>query len=92
MSAKASLFSPAELDLLRKVADRLLGYRFSFWHYGDSIGFEGLLAASDLLGDTRYESWAHGAIRASGGDASMTVKFWPASPLGRGRGGGRGSA
>ena len=55
--------SPAERDLLRKVADRLLGYPFSFWHYGDSIGFEGLLAASDLLGDPRYESWAHGAIR-----------------------------
>ena len=55
--------SPAERDFLRKVANRLLGYPFSFWHYGDSIGFEGLLAASDLLGDPRYESWAHGALR-----------------------------
>ena len=25
--------------------------RSRVWHYGDSIGFEGLLAASDLLGD-----------------------------------------
>jgi len=63
-SAKASPFSPAERDLLRRVADRLLGYPFSFWHYGDSIGFEGLVAASDLLGDPGYESWAHGALRA----------------------------
>jgi len=58
------VISPAERDLLRKAADRLLRYPFSFWHYGDSIGFEGLLAASDLLGDPRYESWAHGALRA----------------------------
>ena len=56
--------SPADRDLLQRVAERLLGYPFSFWHYGDSIGFEGLLAASDLLGDPRYEGWAHGALRA----------------------------
>ena len=55
--------SPSENERLRLVANRLLKYPFSFWHYGDSIGFEGLLAASDLLGDPRYESWAHGAIR-----------------------------
>lgn len=63
-SRVAAVTSSPERELLRKVADRLLGYPFSFWHYGDSIGFEGLLAASDLLGDPGYESWEHGALRA----------------------------
>jgi len=39
-------------------------YPFECWHYGDSIGFEGLLAATDLLGDGRYEGFVHGAVKA----------------------------
>ncbi len=45
-------------------ADELCRYPFSVWHYGDSIGFEGLLAASEMLGDARYEGYVHGAIKA----------------------------
>ena len=64
----AGLESPvtavAELDRVRAVADRLCTYPFRCWHYGDSIGFEGLLAATDLLGDGRYEGFVHGAIKA----------------------------
>ena len=49
---------------LTAAADLLVRYPFEFWHYGDSIGFEGLLAAADVLGDSRYEGWVHGALRA----------------------------
>lgn len=33
------------------------------WFYGDSIGFEGLIAATDVLDDPRYLSFAHGFLR-----------------------------
>ncbi len=49
---------------VRAAADRLGSYRFACWHYGDSIGFEGLLAATDVLGDGRYEGFVHGAVKS----------------------------
>jgi unsaturated rhamnogalacturonyl hydrolase len=51
-------------DRVRAAADRLCTYPFACWHYGDSIGFEGLLAASDLLGDGKYEGFVQGAVKA----------------------------
>jgi unsaturated rhamnogalacturonyl hydrolase len=54
----------AERERLRAAANQLLAHPFEFWHYGDSIGFEGLLAAADLLDEPRYEGWVHGALRA----------------------------
>lgn len=57
----------ADADLqprVRAVADALCRYPFSVWHYGDSVGYEGLLAAADLLLDGRYEGYVHGAIKA----------------------------
>jgi unsaturated rhamnogalacturonyl hydrolase len=54
---------------LRLAAEVLARYRFELWRYGDSIGFEGLLAASDLLGDARWEGWVHGALKAWAGRA-----------------------
>jgi unsaturated rhamnogalacturonyl hydrolase len=55
---------PEGLARLRRAADLLARYRFQVWHYGDSIGFEGLLAAADVLDDARYEGWVHGALKA----------------------------
>lgn len=52
--------------LLRNVADRLIEHPFEGWFYGDSIGFEGLVAASDALQDPRYEQFTHGFFRAWG--------------------------
>ena len=49
---------------VRAAADRLCRYPFACWHYGDSIGFEGLLAATDVLGDDRYEGFVHGAVKS----------------------------
>jgi len=53
----------AALERVRAAADRLCMYPFACWHYGDSIGFEGLLAATELLGDGRYEGFVHGAVK-----------------------------
>ncbi len=52
-----------DLDRFRHAADVLADYDFQGWFYGDSIGFEGLLAASELLGDGRWASLARGFIR-----------------------------
>jgi unsaturated rhamnogalacturonyl hydrolase len=52
------------LARLRAAAELLTRYRFECWHYGDSVGFEGLLAASDVLGDGRFEGFVHGAIKS----------------------------
>jgi unsaturated rhamnogalacturonyl hydrolase len=49
---------------LAAAADVLRAYPFACWHYGDSIGFEGLLAASEVLGEPAYGAFAHGFMRA----------------------------
>lgn len=49
---------------LAAAADVLAGYPFSFWHYGDSVGFEGLLAASAHLETDRHEGFVYGALKA----------------------------
>ena len=54
-------------ERLRRAADVLARYRFEFWKYGDSIGLEGLLAASVLLGDDRRQGFVHGAVKAWAG-------------------------
>lgn len=64
MIGRATTPAPdAEPALLRLVADRALRYPYQAWFYGDSIGFEGLLAATVLLGDRRYADFAHGYLR-----------------------------
>ena len=45
---------------LALVARSLTRYPFLVWHYGDSIGLEGLLAGADLLDDPSLEAWVHG--------------------------------
>lgn len=51
------------IDVLAAAAERLLRHPFQAWFFGDSIGFEGLLAASELLGTRRYRDFAHGFLR-----------------------------
>jgi unsaturated rhamnogalacturonyl hydrolase len=48
---------------VRAAAEMLTRHPFAVWHYGDSIGFEGLLAASDLLADRRFEAFALGVVK-----------------------------
>ena len=61
-------------ERLRHAADVLARYRFELWKYGDSIGFEGLLAASDLLGDDRWQGFVHGALKAWAGRAQRAFR------------------
>jgi unsaturated rhamnogalacturonyl hydrolase len=63
-AAASSRDSGRHSRLLTRAADVLMAHPFACWHYGDSVGFEGLLAASDLLGDPRYAAFAHGFMRA----------------------------
>jgi unsaturated rhamnogalacturonyl hydrolase len=64
MDEKAISEDTADVEgRLRRAADLLMRYRFQVWRYGDSVGFEGLLAATDVLHNPRYEAWAYGAIR-----------------------------
>lgn len=46
------------------VAEHLLLLPYETWHYGDTVGFEALLAASRATGDPRFASFAHGFFRA----------------------------
>lgn len=55
-------FGPDVVARLRAAADRLAAYPFKPWFYGDSIGFEGLLEASTVLGDASYRDFAAGFI------------------------------
>ncbi len=52
--------------LVGQVADRLMEHAFQGWFYGDSIGFEGLVAATDATGNPRYADFSHGFFRAWG--------------------------
>ncbi|KRC62584.1 hypothetical protein ASE14_01780 [Agromyces sp. Root81] len=51
-------------ELARRVADALLNLQFKTWDFGDSVAFEALMAASEDLGDDRWERFAHGWARA----------------------------
>lgn len=48
---------------LRAVAESLLRLDYQAWHFGDSVAFEGLLAAGAALGTSRYQAFAHGFAR-----------------------------
>jgi unsaturated rhamnogalacturonyl hydrolase len=49
---------------IRGAADILSHYGFACWRYGDSIGFEGLVAGTALTSDARYVGFVTGAIKA----------------------------
>jgi len=51
-------------ELLGRVADTLTTLPYEAWNFGDSVAFEGMIAASDLLGDERWLRFAHGFFRA----------------------------
>lgn len=51
-------------SLIGAVAARLGAHDFKCWFYGDSVGFEGLIAASDMLGQPGWFNFSHGFFRA----------------------------
>lgn len=46
--------------LARLAADRLVRYDWRVWYFADSVGCEGLLAATDLTGDEAYRHVVYG--------------------------------
>lgn len=59
---------------IARAAEHLLFLPYETWHFGDSVGFEALLAASEATGDPRYAAFAHGFFRAW---ASRAEPFQP---------------
>lgn len=55
---------PRQRERLSRVADILVRHPFRCWFFGDSVGFEGLIAASDLLHDRRWLDFTHGFVRS----------------------------
>lgn len=51
------------VDACRRAGDLLLGYRWKVWFWGDSIGTEGLLDASELTGDEKYAAFVYGLFK-----------------------------
>lgn len=49
---------------IRSLADSLTTLPYATWNFGDSVAFEALIEASDLLGETRWASFAQGWARA----------------------------
>jgi unsaturated rhamnogalacturonyl hydrolase len=49
---------------LRRVADQLILLPIKTWSFGDSVGFEGMVAASTVLAEDRWLRFAHGFVRA----------------------------
>lgn len=56
------LAEPAVVAAL--VAPTLTGLGYQTWNFGDSVGFEAMIAASDLLGDERWAAFGWGWARA----------------------------
>lgn len=48
---------------IEAVARRLVEHPFKGWFFGDSIGFEGLIAADTLIGGQRWTGFAQGFFR-----------------------------
>lgn len=54
----------SELEsIARNAADLLLTHRWKLWFWGDSIGLEGLLDATELTGDRGYLAFVHGLFK-----------------------------
>lgn len=70
MTTDAALCGPGEPQadtapaaMLRQVSDSLLRLPYSVWSFGDSVAFEAMIAATDVLGDERWLRFAQGAFR-----------------------------
>ena len=47
-----------------RAADLLMRHPWKVWFWGDSIGLEGLLDASEWLGEKKYEAFVYGLMKA----------------------------
>src|SRR5262249_22632084 len=49
--------------LAAAAADQLVRYPWDVWWFADSVGFEGLIAATELTGEERYRHFGYGLAR-----------------------------
>lgn len=50
--------------IARRAAALLMAHPWKIWFWGDSIGLEGLLAATHITGDEQYRSYVYGLMKA----------------------------
>jgi unsaturated rhamnogalacturonyl hydrolase len=50
-------------NLAVRAADLVISYPWKVWFWGDSIGLEGLLDASELTGNLKYAGFVHGLLK-----------------------------
>ena len=63
VSAAGATAAELSRERLGAAADLLLDYPFRVWHYGESVGLEGLLCAARLTARPELEGWVHGLVR-----------------------------
>ncbi len=51
-------------QLVRQVADSVCDEKLEIWNFGESVAFEGLIGASEVLGDSKWEAFAWGYLRS----------------------------
>lgn len=51
-------------EIAAKAAESLMSYPWKVWFWGDSIGLEGLLNATELTGDAQYSAFVYGLFKA----------------------------
>ncbi|MFB3920882.1 MAG: glycoside hydrolase family 88 protein [Terriglobia bacterium] len=51
------------VDIAHRAAELLIPYSWKVWFWGDSIGLEGLLDASELTGNPQYAGFVHGLLK-----------------------------
>lgn len=54
----------SQRDLTERLALTLTDLGYETWNFGDSVAFEALIEASDVLADERWAAFAHGWSRA----------------------------
>ena len=63
-TVKVATTKEARLDLLKKVGETLLNQPYQSWNFGDSTGFEAILATGKLLDEPKYFNFASGWFAA----------------------------
>ena len=58
-----------------RAADLLLAHPWKVWFWGDSIGLEGLLDASELTGDRQYFAFVQGLLKGWIGREKFRSEF-----------------
>jgi unsaturated rhamnogalacturonyl hydrolase len=66
-------------DELKRIAHlaatQMMPHRWKLWFWGDSIGLEGLLDASEITGDDRYSGYVYGLLKAWAAKQEHRSKF-----------------